>query len=150
MERVEPWIVAVSLDDALAQITELRARIKEAATHDGMALTSQMRANFLAMLDEIERDEVANARQLAEERLKRAKQLLESAVRQRAAALNEIGTATDWLADGISKVIKSNAAAIEAAREAGNDVPDIKGELRRLAQAVADALKPLAAVTEGP
>jgi hypothetical protein len=149
MQPVVPWIVAQSHSDALAQIAALRIRIKEASTYDGMPLTSNMRATFMAMLDEIEREEVSKAHQREEERLKRTKQILESALKQRAAALTEIATAAEWLVDGISKVLKSNAAAVEAAREAGMDVPSINGELRKVTQAVVDALKPLTAITEG-
>jgi hypothetical protein len=148
MRPVVPWIVAQSLPDALAQIAALRIRIGEASTYDGVPLTANMRATFMAMLDEIEREEVSNARQLEEERLKRARQTFESALKQRAAALTEIATASDWLADGISKILKSDAAAVEAAREAGMDVPSINGELRKLTQAIADALKPLSAIAE--
>ena len=105
-----------------------------------------MRATFLAMLDEIEREEVTNARQREDERLRKAKQVAESAIKQRSAALTEIATAIDWLSDGVSKVLKNDAAAVEAAQEAGVEVPNIKAELQRLLQAAANALRPLTAI----
>lgn len=146
MHRVEPWIVSQTLSNALKQIAALRQRVNEAATYEGLPFTSQMRATFLAMLDEIEREEVINTRQRDEERLRRAKQVTESAIKQRSAALTEIATAIDWLSDGVSKVLKNDAAAVEAAREAGVEVPNIKAELLRLAQVGANALRPLTAI----
>lgn len=146
MNRVIPWIVSKTLSDALEQIAALRNHVNAATTYDGMPLTSQMRATFLAMLDEIERDEVTNARQREDERLQKAKRVAESAIKQRSAALTETATAIDWLSDGVSKVLKNDAAAVEAAREAGVEVPNIKAELLRLAQAGANALRPLTAI----
>jgi len=143
MRQVVPWIVSESLLDAREQIATLRVRVRESATYDRAPLTSQMRATFMAMLDEIERDEVANARQSEEERLKRVKQNFESATKQRAAALTEITTAIEWLSDGISRVQKSDVAARNAAREAGMDLPDIRPEIQKLVQAVSAALQPL-------
>src|SRR5215472_383555 len=71
MRRVAPWILSKSLPDALEQITTLRARVKNASTYDGVPLTTQTRATFMAMLDETELEEVANAREREEERLGR-------------------------------------------------------------------------------
>jgi hypothetical protein len=148
MDRVEPWIVSKTLADALEQIRVLRIRVKEATTYDGAPLTSPMRASFLTMLDEIERNEVISARQREEERLRRAKQRAEIAIKQRSAALTEIATAIDWLTDGVSKLLKNDIAAVDAAREAGTEVPNIKSELQKLAQAGADAIRSLTATAE--
>jgi len=150
MRRVAPWILSKSLPDALEQITTLRARVKNASTYDGVPLTTQTRATFMAMLDETELEEVANAREREEERLGRAKHVAEGAIKQRSAALTEIATAIDWLSDGISKVLTNDAAAIDAAREAGVEVPNIKAELQKLAEAGANALKPLTLIAEPP
>lgn len=150
MRRVEPWILSVSLPDALEQITTLRARVKAASTYEGVHLTVQMRATFMAMLDEIEREEVTRARQREEERLRRAKHVTEDAIKQRSAALTEIATAIDWLSDGISKVLKNDTAAVDAAKEAGVEVPNIKPELQKLAQAGANALKSLSSIAGTP
>ena len=141
-----PWILSESLSDALAQIADLRKRIKDATMYDGGLLTAKVCEAFLAMLDEIERDEVINARLKEEDRVKRAKQRLESAIKQRATALVEMATAIDWLTDGISKLLKSHAAAVDAGREVGTDAPDIRTELQKLAQSITDALKPLSGI----
>ncbi len=101
------------------------------------------------MLDKIERNDVINARRREDERLRRAKHAAKSAIKQRSAALTQIATAIDWLSDGVSRILKNDAAAAEAAQEAGVEVPNIKGELQKLAQAGANALRPLAALHDG-
>jgi dsRNA-specific ribonuclease len=149
LPTVTPLIVSDSLPEALAQIAELRNRLKGASTYNGQPLTPKMRDKLMATLDAMERDETKNARHREEERLSCAKETLDGAIKQRTAALTVATTAADWLADAIAKITSSHAAAVDAARAVGTELPDIKPNLQKLAQAIADALRPLAAITEG-
>ena len=149
MQLVKPLIISDSLPDALAQIGQLRDRLKVAYTYNGRPLTEKMRTKLLATLDEMEQDEIRNARAREQERQTRAKEKLDVAVMQRTSGLTEAASAAQSLAAGVTKIANSHALALDAAHEVGTELPDIKGDLQKLAQAAADALKPLSVIIDG-
>jgi hypothetical protein len=146
MQLIKPLIISDSLPDALAQIEQLRERLKVAYTYNGRPLTPRMRDKLLGMLDDMEQDEIKNAQVREQERLTRAKENLEVAIMRRATALTEASHAAKSLAASVSKIASSHAVALDAARQFGADLPDIKVELQKLGQTAAEALEPLAAI----
>lgn len=148
MDFIKPLIVSDSLPEALAQIHDLRERLKVALTYNGKTLTEKIRVKLLATLDEMEREEIKHARDREQERLSRAKENFESAMNQRALALADANAAVARLANSVAQIVAGHAAATGAAKDAGAEPSNIKPDLQRLAQLVADALKPLAAMTE--
>src|SRR5690348_1220617 len=149
MQHFKPLIISDSLPDALAQIGQLRERLKVAYTYNGRPLTPKTRTKLLAMLDDMEQDEIKHAREREQERLSRAKEKLELAIVERATSLTEAASVTQALAVSVSRIASSHALALEAAREAGSELPDIRADLQKLAQTAADALKPLLAIIDG-
>lgn len=149
MQLFKPLIISDSLPDALAQIGQLRDRLRVAYTYNGRPLTEKMRVRLLAMLDEMEQEEIRSARDREQERLGRAKERLDVAIMQRASGMTEAANAAQSLAASVTKIATSHVLALDAAREVGSELPDIKGELQKLAQAAADALKPLSAIIDG-
>jgi len=149
MQLFKPLIISDSLPDALAQIEQLRERLKVAYTYNGRPLTPKMRAKLLAMLDDMEQEEIKHAREHEQERLTRAREKFEVTIMQRANGLTEAANAAQNLAASVSKITSSHALALDAAREIGSDLPDIKADLQKLAQTAADALKPLSVIIDG-
>jgi len=149
MQHFKPLIISDSLPDALAQIGQLRERLKVAYTYNGRPLTPKTRTKLLAMLDDMEQDEIKHAREREQERLSRAKEKFELAIVERATSLTEAASVTQALAVSVSRIASSHALALEAAREAGSELPDIRADLQKLAQTAADALKPLSAIIDG-
>jgi hypothetical protein len=149
MQHFKPLIISDSLPDALAQIGQLRERLKVAYTYNGRPLTPKTRTKLLAMLDDMEQDEIKHAREREQERLSRAKEKFELAIVERATSLTEAASVTQALAVSVSRIASSHALALEAAREAGSELPDIRADLQKLAQTAADALKPLLAIIDG-
>jgi|SRR5579863_120396 len=149
MQLVKPLIISDSLPDALAQIGQMRERLKVAYTYNGRPLTPKTRAKLLATLDDMEQDEIKHAREREQERLTRAKERLELAIIERSTSLAEATNAAQGLAVSVSRFTSAHARALEAAREVGSELPDTKADLQKLAQTAADALKPLSAIIEG-
>lgn len=149
MQHFKPLIISDSLPDALAQIGQLRERLKVAYTYNGRPLTPKTRTKLLAMLDDMEQDEIKHAREREQERLSRAKEKFELAIVERATSLTEAASVTQALAVSVSRIASSHALALEAAHEAGSELPDIRADLQKLAQTAADALKPLSAIIDG-
>lgn len=148
MQFIKPLIISDSLPDALAQIGQLRDRLKVAFTYNGRPLTPKMRARLMTMLDEMEQDEIKRARDREQERLSRATEKFAVVIKEREAGLAAAAAAARALAEGVAKIAASHAIALDAARETGSELPDIKVDVQKLAQAAAEALKPLAAITE--
>lgn len=149
MQLVRPLIISDSLPDALAQIGQLRERLKVAYTYNGRPLTPKTRAKLLAMLDDMEQDEIKHAREREQERLTRAKERLELAVIERTTSLAEATNAAHSLAASVSRFTSAHALALEAAREVGAELPDTKADIQKLAQTAADALKALSVIIDG-
>lgn len=149
MQLFKPLIISDSLPDALAQIGQMRERLKVAYTYNGRPLTPKTRAKLLAMLDDMEQDEIKHAREREQERLARAKERLELAIIERSASLAEATNAAQGLAASVSRFRSAHTRALEAAREVGSELPDTKADLQKLAQTAADALKPLSVITDG-
>lgn len=149
MQLFKPVIISDSLPDALAQIGQMRERLKVAHTYNGRPLTPKTREKLLATLDDMEKDEIRHAREREQERLIRAKERLELAIIERTSNLAEAANAAQTLAANVSRFISAHARALEAAREVGSELPDTKADLQKLAQTVADALKPLSATIDG-
>jgi len=148
MQLFKPLIISDSLPDALAQIGQLRERLKVAYTYNGRPLTPKMRVKLLAMLEDMEQDEIKHAQEREQERLIRAKEKLELAIIERTAGLIAAANAVKTLAENVSKIASVHAVAIDVAREASSELPDIKADLQKLAQTAADALKPLSAIID--
>lgn len=146
MQTVMPLIISDSLPEALAQISQLRERLRVASTYNGKLLTPKMRAKLMTTLDEMEQDELKHAREREQERLERAKGKLDSAIRQRTVALSEAAAAADQLARCIVEITTGHAAAIEAAREVKVELPDVTGDLQQLSNTVTNVLRPLDAI----
>lgn len=149
MQLFKPLIISDSLPDALAQIGQMRERLKGAYTYNGRPLTPKTRAKLLATLDEMEQNEIKHAREREQERLTRAKEKLELAIIERSTSLAEATKATQGLAASVSRFRSAHARALEAAREVGSELPDTKADLQKLAQTAADALKPLSSIIDG-
>lgn len=148
MDFIKPLIISDSLQDALAQISQLRERLKVALTYNGKQLTPKIRDKLLSTLDEMEREEIEHARDREKERLSRAKEKFDSAINQRAVALAEANAAASRLANSVAQLVAGHTAATEAAKDAGTEPSSIRPDIQKLAQLVAEALKPLATSTE--
>lgn len=149
MQLFKPVIISDSLPDALAQIGQMRERLKVAHTYNGRPLTPKTRAKLLATLDDMEQDEIKHAREREQERLTQAKERLELAIIERSTSLAAAANAAQTLAANVSRFTSAHAHALEAAREVGSELPDVKADLQKLAQSAADALKPLSAIIDG-
>lgn len=149
MQLFKPLIISDSLPDALAQIGQMRERLKVAYTYNGRPLTPKTRAKLLATLDDMEQDEIKHAREREQERMTRAKERLELSIAERTTSLAEATNATQSLAASVSRFRSAHARALEAAREVGSELPDTKADLQKLAQTAADALKPLSSIIDG-